>query len=181
MTEGLGATGVPPTPCPAMSPRSMPGTPGLGIPVGASPTSGTLSVIGGFVPGVAASSAGSIPCTNFGEESQSPAAQVASLTQIQRSAAVPVGSFLCPKCKKVLPLSESILKGAQLWCIADNRSYNGLVARWSKSPKLRAWWNGLKVDEQVEWFLKWQSMDSKSRFENLTYGEEHQDRRGCSN
>ena len=61
---------------------------------------------------------------------------------------VPAGSFVpgsgsltfnCPKCKKQWPLSDSVAKGSQLWCMKDSTSYNGLQARWAKNPKLRLW------------------------------------------
>jgi hypothetical protein len=72
-------------------------------------------------------------------------------------------------------MSESMPKGNQLWCVKDNRSYQTLVSRWKTNPVLKAWWKKLAPHQQRDWFLKWQSMTPKERFQHITYAEAYED------
>ena len=51
-----------------------------------------------------------------------------------------VGMFDCAKCKRRLPISESVQMSSALWCIKDKQSYTSIQARWSKNPKIKQWW-----------------------------------------
>ena len=68
-------------------------------------------------------------------------------------------------------MSDSVARGSVLWCSKDSASYNSLQARWAKNPKLRKWWQNLSLDEQVQWFLKWQNPQWKRRFDEVIYTE----------
>jgi hypothetical protein len=81
------------------------------------------------------------------------------------------GSFTCAKCVFIYPVSELVVKGSQQWCIKDNKSYNGLVVRWAKNPKLRVWWNGMSAEDQTQWFRKWQSVSAKRRYDDIAFSD----------
>lgn len=80
-------------------------------------------------------------------------------------------SFVCPKCLKTTPMTEAREKGTQMWCAKDASSYNSLTFRWNKNPKLRKWWHALGPSGQVQWFIKWQQVDQKKRFDFICYVE----------
>lgn len=82
-------------------------------------------------------------------------------------------TFLCPKCKREVPIVEGEQRGAQTWCKKDVGSYKALAQRWSQNRALRDWWTKLPAAEQTSWFLKWQQVaaGSKRRFEEC-FGEE---------
>ena len=65
-------------------------------------------------------------------------------------------TFLCPKCKRVQQIEESVNVGSQVWCRKDKASYNQLQIRWQSQRKLKVWWQNLTDDERVSWFVKWQ-------------------------
>ena len=79
--------------------------------------------------------------------------------------------FNCPKCKRRLPVAEAVQVGNQTWCVKDRRTYGQLQTRWAKNPKLRTWWNSMTDEEQQTWFLKWQSLTPKARFQQIQYVE----------
>ena len=64
-----------------------------------------------------------------------------------------------------------VSKGTQMWCSPDSASYNALTARWKSAPKLRAWWQNMSSTEQAAWFIKWQALPAKPRFDLLQYVE----------
>eukprot|EP00959_Pyramimonas_sp_CCMP1952_P333633 6986893-Pyramimonas_sp.AAC.1 len=98
-----GHLGVPPPPSPGMTAPSS-GTPTLAGSARGSKSKGTRSPCDGVLDGM---------MVDF-EDSQGagPAMVVAKSGKSgQSSSAAPPGSYTCAKCKKVLPLSESIPKG----------------------------------------------------------------------
>ena len=64
---------------------------------------------------------------------------------------------------------EAVPKGNQLWCRLDAANYQALQTRWAKLPALRIWWNSLGVDEQKNWFQRWQRMSNAARFADLQF------------
>lgn len=46
-----------------------------------------------------------------------------------------------------------------------------LTVRWKTNPKLKKWWQALGEAGKVAWFLKWQGLESKRRFEFIQYVE----------
>lgn len=79
--------------------------------------------------------------------------------------------FTCAKCRLEWSMSVAVQKGNQIWCEKDNRTYNALVTRWARNPKLKKWWTSLSPVEQQKWFVTWQQHDPKRRFELLQYIE----------
>ena len=77
-------------------------------------------------------------------------------------------SFICACCKKTVSRDLGVAKGNQMWCLADNRSYDALCTRWAKSPKLKLWWQALTPNDKVSWFIRWQTMDPRTRFDAIT-------------
>ena len=72
-----------------------------------------------------------------------------------------VYTFLCPKCRQHLPLSEATPRGNVQWCIKDNNSYKALAQRWSTNRRLKDYWNSLDADSQTAWFIKWQQVSRR--------------------
>ena len=79
--------------------------------------------------------------------------------------------FTCPKCRKQWPMSESVSKGNQLWCSKDSATYTALMGRCQKNAKLKRWWTNLGDDDRVAYYLKWQGMNSRQRFQDMNYCE----------
>eukprot|EP00927_Polykrikos_kofoidii_P065099 TRINITY_DN60895_c0_g1_i1.p1 TRINITY_DN60895_c0_g1~~TRINITY_DN60895_c0_g1_i1.p1 ORF type:complete len:788 (-),score=151.87 TRINITY_DN60895_c0_g1_i1:269-2575(-) len=86
-----------------------------------------------------------------------------------RSTTWPVFTNSC--CKKVLPTSEMLPKGNQTWCKKDTASYQALCQRWVKNPKIKVWWQSLQPEKRVEWFINWQGLSGKKRFQDIVYEE----------
>jgi hypothetical protein len=84
-------------------------------------------------------------------------------------------SFRCSQCGLEKHMSEMVCKGTQAWCEADNRSYSSLASRWRANPKLRLWWQSLTSDEKAAWYVKWQGLEPRRRFEMIEYVEKNID------
>ena len=82
-----------------------------------------------------------------------------------------VQTFVCTCCKKTLPKSDGMPKGGSWICYKDNTSYNSLVTRWNKNPKLKTWWQALPPVAKQNWYIKWQGMGTKQRFDSIVYQE----------
>ena len=41
----------------------------------------------------------------------------------------------------------------------------------AKNPKLKQWWNSLSQDQQTAWFVKWQTMGAKRRYDSMSFTE----------
>jgi hypothetical protein len=80
-------------------------------------------------------------------------------------------SFKCACCAKALPLGLGLPKGNQMWCLKDNASYNALVARWKIDARLKAWWQRQSPDQRIHWFIRWQNLSGKRRFDDIRYEE----------
>ena len=77
----------------------------------------------------------------------------------------------CACCKQQLPASVCTPKGSAWWCRKDNAAYGDLAIRWKLHPRLREWWTKLSAESKVAWFIKWQGMDAKNRFDGIEYSE----------
>ena len=75
----------------------------------------------------------------------------------------------CQCCKQQCPVGLCVPKGNAWWCLKDNASYQALITRWAKNSKLRVWWQSLDAAAKVSWFMKWQGMDSKNKFDSIDY------------
>ena len=40
-----------------------------------------------------------------------------------------------------------------------------------ENPKLKQWWNSLPQDQQTAWFVKWQTMGAKRRYDSMSFTE----------
>ena len=139
----------------------------------------------GSVLGASASAVGSV----LGRPTQGAAATAAASVPSQALVGVPRGNgltsvpgvgatvssdlrtFKCAKCLLDKSVSVQIVKGTQLWCQADNNNYNSLSARWRSNGKLKKWWQSLSPTQQADWFIKWQALENKKRFEFIQYIE----------
>ena len=169
-TSAASAAGVVANPASPVSRRHPPGsaagpfTPPTPNATSTSPSLGGVEsqAVGAMVAcDVAASGVG------FGTRTAPPLQHSSVLTTIANG----LKMFRCAKCWKDKDVKECQTKGSQLWCQDDVSAYNQLTIRWKANPKLRTWWQKMKPQEQCDWFLKWQGMRTKVRFDVISYIE----------
>ena len=100
-----------------------------------------------------------------------PASSVADFPLLKFANSGSKETFLCCQCKSYKPVIELVTKGHSSWCRQDNSSYNQLTLRWKVNTKLRKWWQSLSDDQKVAWFIRWQNIETKRRFQFLQYIE----------
>jgi hypothetical protein len=103
--------------------------------------------------------------------SASPSAGV--IVSAQRTGTVTVAQFLCIKCQRQRAVTDLVIIGSQQWCKACKNTYASLRERWAKNAKLKKWWRSLTPEQQVEYFVRWQTLASKERCQAIAVVEEH--------
>jgi len=82
------------------------------------------------------------------------------------------GRFKCHKRERTHPVLD-MCSGRYGCCIRCHNNYRALSNRWSNCRKLKQWWQGLRKEQQVAWFVKQQEVPAgaKRKFDCLAYAE----------
>ena len=147
---------LPATPRSYLIGAKMPGTPG-GVGCGnerTSPDNEAASAWGGITAG-----------------SATPAPNTPALCNPRTVAVPPASTFKCTQCQLDKSTTELVMKGTQAWCEADSRSYEGLARRWKNNAALRKWWQAFTPQAKIAWFLNWQGLEPRAKFDFIQFVE----------